>query len=289
MPKRRRNTIFDATHFYRRPNSSTIFARDRLGRYNCYTVDANSGEVSILPAGMFTLPPIYGRVNFANNVRFTASTRGQSTLKNSYIGSSHKLKPAQGWMLLPTFRCYSRRTTNQGMDTAMQNLTGAKRSALAYATWVSGRNANAGLDVTLPWEWCHLVAHSLGGADNAGNIVAAVKGNNSEQLAIESALHMYRSEDQFELKVTASLMNNGDGKHVGDVIRYKIRCSAGGSDFEQYLDCLNAPDPSEIHYYGLLEAVAKWANNKLVAISDALNKVSTAERNLIKDFIDENK
>ena len=88
---------------------------------------------------------------------------------------------------------------------------------------------------------------------------------------------MYWSEDQFGLKGTASLLVNSDGIHVRNVIRYKIRCSAGGPDFEQYLDCLNALDPSEIHYYGPLEAAAKSANNKPVAIFNVPKQVSTAE------------
>ena len=280
MSKRR--LIEDVRYIYRRRAGQTIFARDEHGRYNCYTIQG--GNVRRLASGMFTLPPIYGRVNFANNVRFVAHTRSQYALSVRYAAIPAGQKITTGWVALPQNRAANRRQTNQGMNTAMNALTGGAISASNYALWFSGRNPHT-VDATVPWEWCHLLAHSMGGADNATNIVAAVKGNNSEQLAIESALSMYRMENVFELKVTGATIDNADGQHLGDVIRYKIRCTQGGESFVRYLDCLNAPNPSEIHYYDLLRSVALWANRLLVRISGAQNPTTKTEYRLIQQYI----
>ncbi len=285
MCKRRR--VVDSYCLYRRQGTNTIYARDRYGRYNAYQV--NGQRVTILPGRITTLPPIYGRVNFANNVRFTGRTRNQGALQIAFEATPKAQRLSTGWVDLPQTRASSRRETNQGMNAAMIALTGVARSATNYVIWFDGLHPGVGLRSDQPWEWCHLLAHSMGGADDATNIVAARKGNNSEQLAIESALQMYRMEQIFQMKITAACLNGANGRHIGNVIRYKIRCIHGGQSFIVFLDCLNAPDPSQIHYYGLLESVARWANNLLIQASMQIygNAVTADERRQVLDYIDE--
>ncbi|WP_157511131.1 hypothetical protein [Frateuria sp. Soil773] len=277
--KRKRIDDEDVYCVYRRQAGRSVYVRDRHGRYNCFSI--NNGRAVILPTGITTLAPIYGRVNFANNVRFTAHTRSQWALGGAYDNAVQYL--SSGWVDLPTCRDASRRQTNQGMNGAMVALTGVARSATAYVNWaqLNGSVINPAGN----WEWCHLIAHSMGGADGPGNIVAAMRGNNSEQLAIESALQMFRREDAFQMKVSVGLLDAGNGRHVGNVIRYKVRCIHGGDYYVRYLDCLNAPNPSEIHYYGVMEGLVLWANKKLLAISRFFNPVRGAERNAVIDYM----
>lgn len=277
--KRKRIDDEDVFCVYRRPVGGSVYVRDRQGRYNAFSI--NNGRAVILPAGITTLAPIYNRVNFANNVRFVAHTRTQVALALAYANAPQHLN--SGWVTLPTYRDASRRQTNQGMNGATAALTGAALSATNYVNWASlnGSPINAGGS----WEWCHLIAHSMGGADGPANIVAARRGNNSEQLAIESALQMFRREEAFGMKVSVGLFGAGNSRYAGNVIRYKIRCIHGGGDYVRYLDCLNAPNPSQIHYYGVMEDIVLWANKKLLAISAALNPVRGVERNAVIDYM----
>ena len=100
---------------------------------------------------------------------------------------------------------------------------------------------------------------------------------------------MYRCENMFEMKISAACLDDTYGCHIGDVIRYEIRCIYGGDNFVQHLDCLNAPTPSEIHYYGLLETVAMWANQFLVRASEQVfyNAVTKTDRNNVINYIDQ--
>lgn len=281
MPKRKRE--IEARWLYRREGLGTIYGRDRSGRYVCFRL--HGGHVRPLPGGITTLPPIFGRVNFANNVRFVGRTRSQSALAASFNAKARKI--STGWKSLPQVRTKTRRQPNQGMNSATRHLTGAERSATRYAIWCDGQTPAYGIKTNVPWEWCHLLSHSMGGANNETNIVAAVKGNNSEQLAIESALQMYRCENMFEMRISAACLDNGNARHIGDTIKYEIRCRGGGDNFVQYLDCLNAPAPSSTHFYDLLEQVALWANKKLVNASNQLfnNGVTKTDQKSIISYI----
>lgn len=284
MPKK---SVSKPSCIYRRAGSDTVYARDRHGRYNCFTI--KDGKVRKLPAGIRTLGPIYGRVNFRNNVRFTGRTRNQSRLRDVFNQTALQQRLQSLWLDLPSALEASRRQTNQGMDGVTIARTGSKKSATEYVNWYRQRNSRSGLAVGARWEWCHLIAHSMGGANGGTNIVAARKGNNSEQLAIESALQMYRREETFQIQVTCASIDGDEGRHIGNVIRYHIRCTRGGEDFIYHLDCMNAPDPSEIHYYGLLGSIANWANKKLAALSAQIhgNAVSSSDQRLIKEYLEE--
>ena len=282
MPKRRRGQIDDPRVFYRRIGSQTVYVRDGSGRYRCFSF-AN-GRPRRLPGGITQLAPLYGRVDFRNGRRFTGRTRSQRSLRTAFTNTPGGHRLTTGWVPLPTVRVQSRRKTNQGMNTATTNLTGNARSATNYAIWVDGTTPGSPVDSTKRYEWCHLLAHSMGGADDETNIVAAVKGNNTEQLAIESALQMYRCENAFSMRVTAACLDGGNGQHMGNVIRYEASFVNGGPDYVRYLDCLRAPKPSSIHFHGVLYEVVQWANRKLVQRSTQIlnNAVSARDQAAIK-------
>ena len=74
----------------------------------------------------------------------------------------------------------------------------------------------------------------------------------------------------FEVQISAArLQKEGeDAEYIGDVIKYEIRVSEDlygvrGWNHVFYLDCLNAPNPSGIHFEKAVNDVATWANNKL--------------------------
>jgi hypothetical protein len=255
---------------YKRRNGATMFIRDRLGRCQSYIV-AN-GRLKKVGKGVVKLAPIYGRVDFSNGVRFTGRVRSSRALRAAYDSAHSHL--SSHWVALPNAIQHSRRTTNQGMNPATQNLTGNTLSATNYAAWVKAQLPGSPVDASKQYEWCHLQAHSMGGADDETNIVSAVRGNNTEQLAIESALQMYRREEVFEMKVSVALVNGAQARHMGDVIRYKVRCIESGATYVRYLDCLNAPNPSKIHFYEVLAEIAMWANHRLEAIAAAHNPLA---------------
>jgi len=279
----KRKLHLETRFFYRRQFVPTIYGRDEFGRYHCYKLeDLGRGlRARKLPGGITKLGPIFGRVDFSNGTRFSGRTRSQPTLAVRFNATSRVI--STGWVSLPYSRSRTRRQSNQGMDAAMLTLTGGACSATRYAIWCNGRHPEMGIKTNNPWEWCHLLSHAMGGVDNPTNIVAAVKGNNSEQLAIETALQMYRCENAFSMNISAGCLGTLDAQHIGDVIKYEIRCKFGGENFVRYLDCLNAPAPSEYHYYDLLRSVTSWANKKLVSTSEQVfgNGVTRTEEQIV--------
>lgn len=271
--------------FYRREADGPVYVRDREGRQNVYQFDANGRPRPIAPRRR-TLGPVYNRVDFTNAVRFVGRVRSQNAMQREWDQAVAGQIETTGWLALPADASSTRREPRQGMDAAMTVLTGAPRSARQYVAWyVLQPGAVGGLDATADWEWCHLQAHSLGGLDDETNVLAAVKGNNSEQLAIENALHMYRREDCFEFKVEGLKHDLGNGQHIANIVRYKIRCTAAGEKLQFFLDGLNAPDPSGIHFGGVHTAVATWANRVLSRMS--ASPVTKTEQNSIKAYVRE--
>jgi hypothetical protein len=276
---RRRELKNERIVFYKRRDSHTIFVRDIRGRYKTYRETMHG--VRPLPGGITKLPSIFGRVDFTNFNRFTGFVRSQTTLHDCFEASARKLNT--NIVPLPGVRSYMRRLTRQGMDDAMISLTGSHRSATEYVNWFTASYSHH-IPLNEGWEWCHLLAHSMGGADNERNVVAARRGNNTEQLAIESALHMYRSEGIFTLNITAACVDRHGGMHIGDVIKYEVSCIYhGAAPLVIYLDCLRAPKPSQHHFYHLLEMVASWANKILVMVSQQMyrEEVDKSDRRAI--------
>ena len=277
--KKRRKPI-DAHWFYTRPGQTTIFGRDREGRCDYYRQDGGGTYVAY-PA-IEKLAPLHGRVSFSNSVRFSARVRSRHALEIAFNRAPAADLLTSGLVDLPDHRSHARRASRQGMDDAMIALTGATRSATGYTDWY--RNNHGGQVDPVNWEWCHLLAHSMGGADGPSNIVACVKGNNSEQLAIESALMAYRRENAFRMEISAlRLKTAGPERYIGDVIRYRILCGATASEHIRYLDCLNAPNPSAIHYYDVLHDVVLWANRQLGRIGHVAPGTAQNIRQMIRN------
>ncbi len=258
--------------FYRRVGSPIIYVRNTLGQYRCYKMTHDS--VRALPGGIYTLPPQYGHADYSNSDRHTADVRNASTLKCSYDDSVQKI--TTGLISLPLTRNQRNRVVNQGMANAMIAHTQHAYTATEYAQYVFG-------DTTASWEWCYLLANSMGGKDDETNIVAAVSDNTTEQLAIENALQMYRCEHVFKMEISAGCLDMAKGKYLGNVIKYKISSDYFDNSLVLYLDCLNPLRQAEAHFNSLQKKVAKWANLALECISAEKNNnpVTRDERNKI--------
>jgi hypothetical protein len=258
------------TTFYRRPGSPLVFVRDREGRMVAFRVDA-AGVQMVRPL-VAELGPVYGRVDFANRFRFSGRVRSQQQLQNAYLLAPAGRIKSTGVLPLPAARVVHRREPHQGMAAAMAAL-GAPAAATAYATWTGLVPAPVHAH-----EWCHLAAHSMGGADGPHNIVAAGRGNNSEQLAIENTLARYRRENLFQVEVGASVFDTGNGRHLGDVIRYRLTTRSGQvDDLVLYLDCRVGIAPSAIHFEEVSHTVSRWANAALEVEAEANDIAVTGE------------
>lgn len=73
-------------------------------------------------------------------------------------------------------------------------------------------------------EWCHLLADSLGGPTESGNLVAASYSANTYMAAIESQVANARGA--FEIKIEAY----GLSPHIAELIIYRVRATAGPVD-----------------------------------------------------------
>src|SRR5690606_40751219 len=62
---------------YRRRHGASLFVRDRFGR--CETYRLVGGRPKKHGKGILKLAPVYGRVNFANGVRFTGRRSEEHT------------------------------------------------------------------------------------------------------------------------------------------------------------------------------------------------------------------
>lgn len=244
---------------YQRP-TGTIVVRDRVGNRIYFTGDPP--RVLRTDTAAFAW---YGRVDFRNRRRFTRFVRSALDLEAAFA----RLPAAQildsGWEALPIYRSSARRIPFQGMERAIQDLQmdyqyDGLKSATSYAAWVRDRQRRR---LTLRHEWCHLLAHSMGGMDRPANVVAAGKGNNSEQLAIENILSAYRSENIFQVRVQAGLYDQAEGKHLATVIRYQIKPANGNTVLILLLDAtVSTLIPSAIHQYTMIRNIGTWLNSR---------------------------
>jgi hypothetical protein len=248
---------FDPAILYKRDaNSTTVYARDEGGHTRAFTVTQKG--VRPLPFQSIPLAKTFGRVDFGNRRRFTAHVRSDDELKTAFDAVTRR--KTTGVVELPSSCSRSKRAANQGMRDEMTRLTGATKSASEYAVYLREQTTNT--VAAGDYEWGHLLAHSLHGRDEPDNIVAVAAGNNTEQLAIESALHFYRNESLFTVLVQASVMD-GAGEHMADVICYSIRCSKSDDPLELYLDAQHAPEVSSIHFWDRRSGVVKWLNGQV--------------------------
>jgi hypothetical protein len=126
--------------------------------------------------------------------------------------------------------------THAELGTSLSATNYARRGHGAY--WTRGHSA-------IGYEWCHLVAHGMGGPDHPKNLVAATRHQNSEQLIIECVLYGYRMEG-FAVQVRAKLAKGT--QHLAESIYYQILLN-GQSAYTRTMDCRRAtqPDFAEFH------------------------------------------
>ncbi|MEM7165155.1 MAG: DNA/RNA non-specific endonuclease [Planctomycetota bacterium] len=89
---------------------------------------------------------------------------------------------------------------------------------------------------SISYEWCHLIAHGLGGSDNKKNVVAATAYCNTEQLILECVLYEYRQEG-LSVDVQAKLAKGTE--HLGECINYSVNYK-GSTVYSRLLDCRRA-------------------------------------------------
>jgi hypothetical protein len=82
------------------------------------------------------------------------------------------------------------------------------------------------------FEWCHLIADSLGGATTANNLFCGTYHANTAMLCIESVL---RAQTQLEVKVDVTMQLNS---HLGLIIDYQVRNPNSGKIFSTKIDGL---------------------------------------------------
>jgi hypothetical protein len=275
MPRKPRKVIKGVDVIYRRHQTGALMVRDKFGHRAA--VILKNGEVGTIQfyGGM----PWYGRVvfNLERQQRFAGGARSQDVLAQAFANGTKV--GAVLWYPLPAQRKKSRRTPNQGMAAAMNLLGCPGNGATAYANWLGYTDG--------AYEWCHLIAHAMGGQDSPLNVVAGRNYNNTEQLAIENALSQYRAEDLFELSVQAAVLNNGNGKHFGNVIRYSLRNKHGGSSTAVYLDCRPTRQPSAIHQYTLIGTLSRWMNQQIKQYCNDF-KPSATDQKKVKKYLKDN-
>ena len=240
----------DGLTFYYRGNEPALHVRDLHGGH--HTVVLRNG--TYVATAQSTSMPWYNRVAW----RGVRSTRGRSTdFKALFDSAGPADLLSSGLVALPPSRSTTRRVPNQGMTAAMAALYPPPAVAPVSAT----QYANA-LGLQGSYEWCHLVAHSMRGGNGPANVVAGTKNNNSEQLIVENLLASYNRENAFSMNVTARLLNQGQGRHMGQAIRYQV--SDGNYTFSMYFDCQNQNQPSGVHVQALMQKLARWLNLSLV-------------------------
>ena len=243
---------------YRRVRTGLVIVRDRIG--NRIYLETNPFRIRRKDSAGFVW---YGRIDFRSRRRFTRYIRSQQTLEAALARLPDGQIIDSGLVNLPYERTRTRRTPNQGMTEAIDRIRlvydydSPTSDATSYAAWVLGRQ-------TVRHEWCHLVAHSMGGRDRPANVVAAAVGTNSEQLAIENILSAYRNENLFRLQVLAGLYNRDAGQHLATVFRYSIASRASHTTLDIFLDAtVDAIQPSAIHQYALVRVVGTWLNKEI--------------------------
>lgn len=240
----------DGLTFYYRGHEPAIHVRDLHGGH--HTVVLRNGTYVATAQG--TAPPWYNRVAWRGK-RFTRSQPPDLPAMFKGAGPGEVLPSL--WVDLPQSQSTSRRTSNQGMTRAMAGLfphLAPPVSATTYANALGWQGS---------YEWCHLIAHSMGGGDGPNNVVAGTANNNSEQLIVENLLSCYRQEQAFLMRVSARLQDAGNGRYMGLAIRYEV--SDGNSIRAMYFDSQTQRVPSGIHVEAVMENLARWLNLSLRA------------------------
>ncbi|TKC81444.1 hypothetical protein FAZ69_27840 [Trinickia terrae] len=145
------------------------------------------------------------------------------------------------------------------MDAATLKECGQALSATQYA-----RLRSSGLSITsghayIAYEWCHLVAHGMGGSDSPDNIVAATAFQNTEQLILECVLYGYRMEG-LEVEVQAKLARGWE--HLGESIWYRVKLD-DQTIYTRTMDCRRATRPDFKEYGAVAREMRRYINTAL--------------------------
>lgn len=150
------------------------------------------------------------------------------------------------------------RTQGTSMANATNAELGKSLSATGYAReghgayWTRGHSA-------IRYEWCHLVAHGMGGSDEQDNLVAATRHQNTEQFILECVLYGYRMEG-FTVDVAAKLAKGTD--HLAESIHYQVLLG-GRSAYRRTMDCRRATQPSWPEFRSVARDMRAWLNAAL--------------------------
>ncbi|USG65945.1 hypothetical protein NDK47_00890 [Brevibacillus ruminantium] len=166
----------------------------------------------------FAAPPGKG-TPLPDQVRNAASVQGSSfTGKHTYVEQ-------QMIVSKKSITSDKRDSTGAAMAAAMKGYSGSELSASQY----SGRDDKDRRG--LGEAWCHLIAHFLGGAEAASNMVAGSHGSNLVQKGIEDAVANYvkANDTALLIRVGADVRQLSDGNltHIADQFHYQIFDSGG--------------------------------------------------------------
>ena len=145
------------------------------------------------------------------------------------------------------------------MDAATFAELGASFSATDYARKGHGAFGTRGHS-SIPYEWCHLISHGLGGLDIEGNIVAATKYQNTEQLILECVLYEYRMEG-LSILVQAKLAKGT--AHLAESIYYEVRLN-GTRAYSRTMDARRATNVTYGEYASVAQGMRQSINAALL-------------------------
>ncbi|WP_139487948.1 SpvB/TcaC N-terminal domain-containing protein [Brevibacillus dissolubilis] len=145
---------------------------------------------------------------------------GAADVKGGLFIGKHVYVEQQQLVSKSSLNVDGRDSTNTTMAKAAQGFNGSNLPASTY----SGRDdSNIG---GLGEAWCHLIAHCLGGAESADNLVAGSQGSNLVQLGLELAVKDFVSDTGKRLLIRAGanvrVKPNGQLSHIADDFFYNI-------------------------------------------------------------------
>jgi hypothetical protein len=225
-------TISPPMAVYLRPNGTAYHVRDSLGHH--WTVQHDGMGCSKLKYHSVSHAKYYGRIDFdpeaprnrtpALDVLVSKWSAARDK-KRTYAFVQHSNKK---------LRTHTAQMNSEMRDWGLLDGYGHPLSATRYATHFNVRKHDG-----LNYEWCHLVAHGLGGQDSPENLFLGSKPHNSEQLIIESAVYNYKIEaGLFVVDVTAGLPNKKFSAKgfIADVVQYRVQNSRNDDIFIHLMD-----------------------------------------------------
>jgi hypothetical protein len=260
--------------YYRRRPGGDIVVRTAHGKWHLFGRHPASHRM-MAKRSRDSMPSTHSMVSYQypapyRHLRYGAGLRTTDQLRAAFgvgVSAGRVVGPAV-WHPLPQRRITGGRIAHQGMagDVAPLLPVGTIPSATNYAAFLRTVVPPVSISTAPRWHWCHLIGHGLGGDDGPGNVLAGTMQNNGEQMAIENALVLYANEHalNIEIMVQGTRLNAGDGRFMGDVIKYEINCHAAGTPLTLYLDCQPSRHSLSAEHFGKIHStVTGWLNECL--------------------------